>query len=116
MASAELNPRSGRILATVVREYIQTGEPVPSMMVARRGALGVSSATIRNILVQLEDQGFVWQPHTSAGRVPTDQGLRFFVDSLLKVRAVSAREREELVQRYQINTDDLGGLETFLSR
>jgi len=108
MASAELNPRSGRILATVVREYIQTGEPVPSMMVARRGSLGVSSATIRNILVRLEDQGFVWQPHTSAGRVPTDRGYRFYVDLLLEShRAPRSLEHVESLLRQQTGDDPL---------
>ena len=82
MSTDPLTPRSGRILATVVREYIQTGEPVASITVARRG-LGVSSATVRNILSHLERQGFVRQPHTSAGRVPTDRGYRFYADSLL---------------------------------
>jgi heat-inducible transcriptional repressor len=82
--ATELNPRSGRILATVVREYIHTGEPVASMVIARRGAVQVSSATVRNILAKLEEQGFVRQPHTSAGRVPTDRGYRFYVDLLLE--------------------------------
>jgi heat-inducible transcriptional repressor len=81
--ATDLNPRSGRVLATVVREYIHTGEPVASMVIARRGAVGVSSATVRSILARLEEQGFVHQPHTSAGRVPTDRGYRFYVDLLL---------------------------------
>ena len=85
MSNDELTPRSGRILATVVREYIHTGEPVASIAIARRG-LGVSSATVRTILSRLEDQGFVRQPHTSAGRVPTDRGYRFYVDLLLETR------------------------------
>ena len=86
MKEPELSPRSGRILATVVRHYINTGEPVASVVVARRGALGVSSATIRSVLSRLEEQGFVRQPHTSAGRVPTDRGYRFYVDLLLEHR------------------------------
>jgi heat-inducible transcriptional repressor len=86
MSTDDLNPRSGRILSTVVREYISTGEPVASVVIARRGALGVSSATIRNVLARLEEQGFVRQPHTSAGRVPTDRGYRFYVDLLLENR------------------------------
>src|SRR6188508_2365148 len=84
MATIDLNPRSGRVLTTVVREYIYTGEPVASVVVARRGSLGVSSATIRSVLARLEEQGFVRQPHTSAGRVPTDRGYRFYVDLLLE--------------------------------
>ena len=86
MKEPELSPRSGRILATVVRHYINTGEPVASVVVARRGALGVSSATIRSVLSRLEEQGLVRQPHTSAGRVPTDRGYRFYVDLLLEHR------------------------------
>ncbi len=94
--ATDLNPRSGRILATVVREYIDTGEPVASMVIARRGAVQVSSATIRNILAKLEEQGFVRQPHTSAGRVPTDRGYRFYVDLLLEShRPVGARGEVE---------------------
>ena len=91
MPTSELNLRSGRILATVVREYIHTGEPVASVVIARRGTLGVSSATIRSVLARLEEQGFVRQPHTSAGRVPTDRGYRFYVDLLLETRRPGER-------------------------
>src|SRR5690349_24923419 len=91
MDTRTLSARSSRILATVVREYINTGEPVASVVVARRGALGVSSATIRSVLSRLEEQGFVRQPHTSAGRVPTDRGYRFYVDLLLEHRRSSVR-------------------------
>jgi heat-inducible transcriptional repressor len=82
----ELTERSRLLLATLVREYIDTGEPVPSQLVARRCRLGVSSATVRNVLAQLEDAGYVHQPHTSAGRVPTDRGYRVLVDMLLEGR------------------------------
>jgi len=86
MGSFELSDRSRRVLATLVREYIETAEPVPSQMLARRSGLGVSSATVRNVLAQLEELGYVHQPHTSAGRVPTDRGYRVFVDLLLESR------------------------------
>ena len=86
MGSSELSARSGRLLATLVREYIETGEPVSSQVLARASGLGVSSATVRNVLAQLEAAGYVHQPHTSAGRVPTDRGYRFFVDLLLGTR------------------------------
>ncbi len=91
MTQPPLPLRSSRILATVVREYIHTGEPVASIVIARRGALGVSSATVRNVLARLEEQGFVRQPHTSAGRVPTDRGYRFYVDLLLDGRRPAER-------------------------
>jgi len=86
MGSFELSDRSRRLLATLVREYIDSGEPVSSQVLARASGLGVSSATVRNVLAQLEDLGYVHQPHTSAGRVPTDRGYRVFVDLLLESR------------------------------
>lgn len=94
--------RSRRILAALVREYISTGEPVPSSLLVGAAGLGVSSATVRNILVHLEEEGFVQQPHTSAGRIPTDRGYRFYVDLLLETKrsartasAVEARLRRD---------------------
>jgi heat-inducible transcriptional repressor len=86
MGSFELPDRSRRLLATLVREYIETGEAVSSQVLARESSLGVSSATVRNVLAQLEEMGFVYQPHTSAGRVPTDRAYRVFVDQLLEGR------------------------------
>ncbi|MEZ5417822.1 MAG: heat-inducible transcriptional repressor HrcA [Vicinamibacterales bacterium] len=102
MSSGPLSDRTRRVLACLVRDYIDTGEPVASAALCRRAGLGVSSATIRNILAQLEDMGYVSQPHTSAGRVPTDLGYRYYVDTLLDTRratreasAVEARLREQ---------------------
>ncbi|HEY1305558.1 MAG TPA: heat-inducible transcriptional repressor HrcA [Vicinamibacterales bacterium] len=86
MGSYQLSQRSHRLLATLVREYIETGEPVSSQVLARKSGLGVSSATVRNLLVQLDEGGYIHQPHTSAGRVPTDRGYRVFVDLLLQSR------------------------------
>lgn len=86
MGSFELSERSRHLLATLVREYIESGEPVSSQVVARESGLGVSSATVRNALAQLEEHGYLHQPHTSAGRVPTDLGYRVFVDLLLESR------------------------------
>jgi heat-inducible transcriptional repressor len=89
MTSPALSDRTRRILAALVREYIETGEPVASAALTRRAGVVLSSATIRHVLAQLEDMGFVWQPHTSAGRVPTDLGYRFYVDLLLEARRAS---------------------------
>lgn len=82
----ELTERQRRILARLVGEYIEQGEPVSSAWLAEHSALGVSSATVRNILARLEEQGLVRQPHTSAGRVPTDSGYRCYVDGILVSR------------------------------
>src|SRR5215813_1266281 len=101
--SQDTPDRSKRILAALIREYIATGEPVASSLLVTAAGLGVSSATVRSILARLEQEGFVQQPHTSAGRIPTDRGYRFYVDQLLEARrprdraatAVEARLRRE---------------------
>jgi heat-inducible transcriptional repressor len=94
--------RSKRVLAALVREYIASGEPVASSLLVTAAGLGVSSATVRSILARLEEEGYVQQPHTSAGRIPTDRGYRFYVDLLLDAKrpnraatAVEARLRRE---------------------
>src|SRR6185436_5780658 len=84
----ELAERDKRILGVLVHAYIDQGEPVSSLWLANRG-FGVSSATLRNIMARLEDLGYVRQPHTSAGRVPTDLGYRLYVDQLLADRKAS---------------------------
>jgi len=96
------NDRSGRVLAALVREFISSGEPVASSVLVTAAGLGVSSATVRNILAALEQEGYLQQPHTSAGRVPTDRAYRFYVDLLLEnmrtsraATAVEARLRRE---------------------
>jgi len=81
--AAPLTERQRHVLAALVRAYIDQGEPVSSLWLAERGDFGVSSATLRHLLAQLEEAGYVHQPHTSAGRVPTDLGYRCFVDQLL---------------------------------
>lgn len=81
-----LQDRSSRILDTLIRQYIDHGEPVSSLWLAQYGGVSLSSATMRNIMVELEQRGYIYQPHTSAGRVPTDQGYRYFVDRLLRTR------------------------------
>lgn len=86
MAGSRLSDRSRRILAALVSEYVETGEPVASATLVKRGGFGLSSATVRNVLAALEEQGYVYQPHTSAGRVPTDLGYRCYVDTLLENR------------------------------
>jgi len=80
------NDRSGRVLAALVRQYIATGEPIASSVLVTSTGLGVSAATVRNLLVRLEDEGFLRHPHTSAGMVPTDRAYRFYVDLLLEQR------------------------------
>jgi heat-inducible transcriptional repressor len=104
----ELTDRQRRILARLVAEYIEAGEPVSSAWLASHSALGLSSATVRNILARLEEQGLVRQPHTSAGRVPTDSGYRLYVDALLGSRKRS-RALPEVEARLR-QSASVGGL------
>jgi len=88
-SAPELPERLQRLLSVLVREYIEHGEPVSSQWLAEHAGYPVSSATVRNILARLEELGFVRQPHTSAGRTPTDLGYRYYVDSLLQARRLA---------------------------
>src|SRR5678815_4323260 len=103
----DINHRARKILYAIVSEYLHTGEAVGSRTVTRRHGIDLSPATVRNVMADLEEMGLLEQPHTSAGRVPTAEGLRFFVDSLLKVRSLSQKEREELEHRYSIGGADI---------
>ncbi len=103
----ELPERDRRILGVLVQAYIEGGEPVSSLWLANRG-FGVSSATLRNVLARLEEQGFVRQPHTSAGRVPTDLGYRMYVDQLvLERRAARTTPHVEARLRQAGTVEDL---------
>ena len=103
----ETTERSKRVLAALVREYISSGEPVASSLLVTAAGLGVSSATVRNILARLEDEGFVQQPHTSAGRIPTDRGYRFYVDLLLESKR---SRRTASVVEARLRRDNSGAL------
>lgn len=91
-----LDDRKLEVLRAIVEDYVSTHEPVGSKVLAERHHLGVSPATIRNDMAALEDEGYITQPHTSAGRVPTDRGYRLFVDRLSQVKPLSAAERRAI--------------------
>ena len=92
----ELSARKKKILAVVVEEHIRTAEPVGSKAIANAADLGVSTATIRNELAELERMGYLEQPHTSAGRIPTPQGYRIYVNELMQRQKLSAEETEQI--------------------
>ena len=120
-----LDDRKAAILRAVVKEYIDTAQPVGSAHVARMGELGVSPATVRNEMAQLEREGFLAHPHTSAGRIPTDKGYRFFVDDLraqpgtlrpedrAQVQVFFARAHGELERMLQDTSKLLSDLTTY---
>lgn len=95
---AEIDEREREVLRAVVRQYISTGDPIGSSQLARSSELDVSSATVRNVMADLEALGYLEKPHTSAGRVPTDRGYRFFCDTLLELQEPLPKERE-LIQK-----------------
>ncbi|HVN67076.1 MAG TPA: hypothetical protein VMT55_01785, partial [Candidatus Sulfotelmatobacter sp.] len=90
----ELDERKKRILEAIVRDYLHTAEAVGSRTIWRAYMPDLSPATIRNEMADLEALGLIVQPHTSAGRVPTDLGYRYYVDNLMKARQLTAREQE----------------------
>src|SRR5437879_1691120 len=94
----QLGERLGAILNAVVQEFIASGEPVGSKHLVGRYRLSVSSATVRNDMSRLEELGFLAQPHTSAGRIPTDLGYRFFVDAVPKPVPLESRQERALEQ------------------
>ncbi|SKA05457.1 heat-inducible transcription repressor HrcA [Enhydrobacter aerosaccus] len=96
---AELNERAREVLRLVVESYVETGEPVGSRALTRRITETLSPATIRNIMADLQDLGLLYAPHTSAGRLPTEAGLRLFVNGLLEVGNISEQERESIEAR-----------------
>src|SRR5690348_16234236 len=86
----DLSERAQQLLRVLVESYIRDGQPVGSRTLSREAGMNLSSATVRNVMADLEELGFVASPHTSAGRIPTDKGYRFFVDTLLRLRPLES--------------------------
>ena len=103
-----MNNRSEKLLKNIVDIYTKTASPVGSKALTED--FKVSSATIRNEMNELEKQGYIAQPHTSAGRIPTITGYRFYLDNLLNIKAVNSKEQQELKQAYKSDIRDLAKL------
>jgi heat-inducible transcriptional repressor len=97
MVGKELDGRSKEILRAVISQFIATGAPIGSRTISKMARFGFSSATIRNIMADLEETGYLTQPYTSAGRIPTDRGYRFYVDSLMRSRTLRRKEKEFII-------------------
>ena len=108
----ELSARAQQLLKVLVERYIQEGHPVGSRVLSRESSLSLSPASIRNIMADLEEYGLVASPHTSAGRVPTVSGYRFFVDTLLTVKPLGTREVKQLKNDLEAHEDATSLLET----
>jgi len=98
-----LGARNKQILTTLINEYILTAEPVGSRRIAKKYNINLSSATIRNVMSDLEEMGLLHQPHTSAGRIPTEKALRFYVNSILKVKRLNPHERDRIRRKYKFS-------------
>ena len=97
----ELDERKQKILHAIIQNYLETGEPVGSRTISKYADLGLSSATIRNEMSDLEEMGYIIQPHTSAGRIPSDMGYRFYVDQLMQEKEQEVTEMKELMIQRQ---------------
>ena len=93
----ELNERQKKILKAIIKTYLETGEPVGSRTISKYADLNVSSATIRNEMSDLTDMGYILQPHTSAGRIPSDKGYRLYVDELMNEKEEEIAQIKELM-------------------
>ena len=103
-----LTERSRKILEAIIEDYILTAEPVGSRTISRRQGLALSPASVRNVMADLEEMGFLASPHPSAGRVPTEKAYRFYVDSLVGLRRIAREEREEIHKRCSLTGKDIG--------
>lgn len=93
---SDLDPRAREVLREIIVQHIDSGEPIGSRTLAKCGKFQLSPASLRNVMADLEDLGYLQQPHTSAGRIPTDRGYRYFINHLMRSRALTLRERETI--------------------
>ncbi|MCL2236080.1 MAG: heat-inducible transcriptional repressor HrcA [Defluviitaleaceae bacterium] len=106
-----LNDRKMKILAAIIKDYIATAEPIASRTIAKKYDFGLSSATIRNEMSDLEEMGYVVAPHASSGRIPSDKGYRLYVDQVMKKRKLSQEQQALIVQALQ---QEMGRMETMM--
>jgi heat-inducible transcriptional repressor len=104
----ELNERKKKILEVIIRDYINTAEPVGSRTLSKRCNLGISPATIRNEMADLEDLGYLVQPHTSSGRIPTQQAYRYYVDEIMEVKKLEKMIRTDIHRGFLNSNTELG--------
>lgn len=108
--------RKEKILRWVVQQFVENRRPVGSQLIASSALKDVSSATIRNIMKELEEEGYLYQPHTSGGRIPTDKAYRYYVDYLTGVQRMAAQEREQIEQQYDERVNEINNVMLHTSR
>lgn len=106
----QLNERERNILRSVVQQFILTASPVGSRYITKKYEMGISPATVRNIMADLEESGFINHPHTSAGRIPTDKGYRYYVDSIMELKEIKNPEKGLINRTLKTDVSDTGEL------
>src|SRR5690554_4209020 len=106
MTTHKLNEREELVLRAIVHQYVTSAEPVGSRAIVKKFKLDISPATVRNVMSDLEESGYIAQLHTSSGRVPTDQGYRYYVDYLMRVQEITLAERERLEREFNERVTD----------
>jgi len=109
MLYRDLTLRERQVLGIIIQSFVVSATPVGSRTIARNYNLGLSDATIRNVMADLEADGFISQPHTSAGRVPTDKGYRYYVDLLMNVSGIDEQEKQMIDARFSTRSSELKG-------
>ncbi|HLG18875.1 MAG TPA: heat-inducible transcriptional repressor HrcA [Bdellovibrionota bacterium] len=105
---SDISQRKREVLYAVVHDFIVSAEPVGSLQIARKKMIHLSPATIRTVMAELEERGYLVRPHSSSGRVPTNQAYRFYVDELMRLRPLTADEKDQIRQRVHAGATDLG--------
>ncbi|MCM8784160.1 MAG: heat-inducible transcriptional repressor HrcA [Candidatus Omnitrophica bacterium] len=113
MQVVDLRSRKEKILGTIVETYIEEAKPVGSRTIARKLRFKFSPATIRNIMADLEEEGYIMHPYTSAGRIPTDKGYRYYVDNLMPLEELTPQEKKEIMREYSTSKGDIS---TFMDK
>ncbi len=106
MKFKELSDRERQVLSIIIQAYVLNAAPVGSRYIARNYNLGLSDATIRNVMADLEEDGYISQPHTSAGRVPTDKGYRYYVDLIMRVQRIGEEEKNHIDRNFELLNHD----------
>ncbi len=99
--SRDLSERQRQVLSIIIQAYVMNAAPVGSRYIAKNYNLGLSDATIRNVMADLEDEGYISQPHTSAGRIPTDKGYRYYVDLIMRVQRIQEEEKQRIDHNFE---------------
>jgi len=110
MTKQNLEPRREKILELIIDNYITTAAPISSRAISRRLRSSLSSATIRNVMADLEDAGMITHPHTSAGRTPTDEGYRYYVNTLMQIKLLTEEEKKRIDKRFKQKTEEINDL------